>query len=82
METASGWFSGCRAASIAAGVIWKGTGDMLAVRLNKAQFEYDIHSIIKAFYPAETVKVFEEGTKDFESDGDNPQKYVKRMMAR
>lgn len=46
---------------------------MLAVRLNKAQFEYDIHSIIKAFYPAETVKVFEEGTKDFESDGDNPQ---------
>ena len=46
---------------------------MLAVRLNKAQFEYDIHSIIKAFYQAETVKVFEEGTKDFESDGDNPQ---------
>ena len=46
---------------------------MLAVRLNKAQFEYDIHSIIKAFYPAETVKGFEEGTKDFESDGDNPQ---------
>lgn len=45
---------------------------MLAVRLNKPQFEYDIHSIVKAFYPAETVKVFEEGTKDFESDADNP----------
>ena len=45
---------------------------MLAVRLNKPQFEYDIHSIVKAFYPAETVKVFEEGTKYFESDGDNP----------
>ncbi|WP_321002087.1 coproporphyrinogen dehydrogenase HemZ [Eisenbergiella porci] len=45
---------------------------MLAVRLNKPQFEYDIHSIVKAFYPAETVRVFEEGTKDFESDGDNP----------
>ena len=45
---------------------------MLAVRLNKPQFEYDIHSIVKAFYPAETVKGFEEGTKDFESDGDNP----------
>ena len=45
---------------------------MLAVILNKPQFEYDIHSIVKAFYPAETVKVFEEGTKDFESDGDNP----------
>ena len=29
---------------------------MLAVRLNKPQFEYDIHSIVKAFYPAETVK--------------------------
>ena len=43
----------------------KGRAILLAVRLNKAQFEYDIHSIIKAFYPAETVKVFEEGTKDF-----------------
>ena len=36
---------------------------MLAVRLNKPQFEYDIHSIVKAFYPAETVKVFEEEQK-------------------
>ncbi len=30
---------------------------MLAVRINKANFEYDVHSIVKAFYPEETVKV-------------------------
>ncbi len=45
---------------------------MLAVRLNQPCFEYDIHSIVKAFYPEQTVKVFEEGTKDYASDGENP----------
>ena len=30
---------------------------MLAVWINKANFEYDVHSIVKAFYPEETVKV-------------------------
>lgn len=30
---------------------------MLAVKLNNARFEYDVHSIVKAFYPEETVKV-------------------------
>lgn len=30
---------------------------MLAVRLNKANFEYDVHSIVKAFYPEEAVHV-------------------------
>lgn len=30
---------------------------MLVVRLNKTQFEYDIHSIVKAFYPEKDVKV-------------------------
>ena len=45
---------------------------MLAVRLNQPCFEYDIHSIVKAFYPEQTVKVFEEGTKDYVSDGENP----------
>ena len=30
---------------------------MLAVWINKGNFEYDVHSIIKAFYPEETVKV-------------------------
>ena len=46
---------------------------MLAVTLNQLRFEYDIHSLVKAFYPAETVKVFREGTKDLASDGDNPE---------
>lgn len=46
---------------------------MLAVTLNQLRFEYDIHSLVKAFYPAETVKVFQEGTKDLVSDGDNPE---------
>lgn len=40
---------------------------MIVVRLNQPQFEYDIHSLVKAFYPAEDVKVFERGTKDLES---------------
>lgn len=40
---------------------------MIVVRLNQPQFEYDIHSLVKAFYPAEDVKVFEKGTKEFES---------------
>ena len=40
---------------------------MIIVRLNQSQFEYDIHSLVKAFYPAEDVKVFEKGTKDLES---------------
>lgn len=30
---------------------------MLAVKINKPQFEYDIHSLVKAFYPAAEVKV-------------------------
>ncbi|HJA93966.1 MAG TPA: coproporphyrinogen dehydrogenase HemZ [Candidatus Eisenbergiella merdipullorum] len=45
---------------------------MLAVTLNQIRFEYDIHSLVKAFYPSETVKVFLEGTKDLVSDGENP----------
>ena len=40
---------------------------MIVVKLNQPQFEYDIHSLVKAFYPAEDVKVFEKGTKDLES---------------
>ncbi|MBO5371264.1 MAG: coproporphyrinogen dehydrogenase HemZ [Lachnospiraceae bacterium] len=30
---------------------------MITVQLNRADFEYDIHSLVKAFYPAEDVKV-------------------------
>lgn len=46
---------------------------MIVVRLNKAEFEYDIHSLVKAFYPAEDVKVFEKGTKDLESTEGMPE---------
>ena len=46
---------------------------MIVVRLNSPQFEYDIHSLVKAFYPAEDVKVFEKGTKDFESSEGMPE---------
>ncbi len=37
---------------------------MLIVKINKAQFEYDIHSLVKAFYPEEDIKVilFEESS--------------------
>lgn len=31
---------------------------MITVKLNKANFEYDIHSLVKAFFPAEDVLVF------------------------
>ena len=46
---------------------------MLVVDINKANFEYDIHSIVKAFYPEEMVKVLtpetgEDKRKDLESD--------------
>lgn len=37
---------------------------MLAVWINKANFEYDVHSIVKAFYPEETVKVITPETKE------------------
>ena len=45
---------------------------MLAVKLNIHQFEYDIHSLVKAFYPETDVKVFIEGEKDLVSEGDYP----------
>ena len=33
---------------------------MIYVQLNKADFEYDIHSLVKAFFPAEEVLVTAE----------------------
>ena len=45
---------------------------MLAVILNEEGFEYDIHSLVKAFYPLTEVKVFVKGEKDIVSDGENP----------
>lgn len=43
---------------------------MLIVKISKAQFEYDIHSLVKAFYPEEDIKVvlFEESSS-FTSEG-------------
>ncbi len=36
---------------------------MITVCLNEANFEYDIHSLVKAFYPGEDVKVFADREK-------------------
>lgn len=36
---------------------------MLAIKLNLANYEYDIHSLVKAFYPEATVKVITSETK-------------------
>ena len=45
---------------------------MLAVKLDKHQFEYDIHSLVKAFYPETDVKVFVEGEKELVSEDGFP----------
>lgn len=37
---------------------------MLAVEINRANYEYDIHSIVKAFYPEKTVKILTPETKE------------------
>ncbi len=37
---------------------------MFAVKLNLANYEYDVHSLVKAFYPEETVKVLSPDTKE------------------
>lgn len=46
---------------------------MIVVKLNQTGFEYDIHSLFKAFYPSEDVKVFERGTKEFVSTQGMPE---------
>ena len=45
---------------------------MLAVRLNCHQYEYDIHSLVKAFYPEQDVKVFVTGDREYVSDEEVP----------
>ena len=37
---------------------------MFAVKINESKFEYDIHSIVKAFYPEENVKVLTPETAE------------------
>ena len=33
---------------------------MIVIRLNRPEFEYDIHSLVKAFYPKQDVAVTAE----------------------
>ena len=51
---------------------------MLVVKLNKTQFEYDIHSIVKAFYPEGEVKVLtpDSVVKDKEWFHKEPDMYI------
>lgn len=49
---------------------------MIVVKCNKNEFAYDIHSLVKAFYPAEDVKVFEEGEKSLSSDFNLPELFM------
>ena len=48
---------------------------MIHVWINKSQFEYDIHSLVKAFYPGEDVKVVFSGEEGAETkkDGTKPE---------
>lgn len=45
---------------------------MIAVQLNKKDFEYDIHSLIRAFYPGVDVAVYQESEKE-------PEKFEKKL---
>ena len=49
---------------------------MIVVKCNKNDFSYDVHSLVKAFYPAEDVKVFEEGEKSLSSDNNLPELFM------
>ena len=49
---------------------------MIVVKCNKNDFAYDVHSLVKAFYPAEEVKVFEEGEKSLSSDCNLPEIFM------
>lgn len=49
---------------------------MIIVMLNEDRYAYDIHSLVKAFYPEQDVKVFAEGTKEEQSDAGMPAFFV------
>ena len=49
---------------------------MIVVKCNKNEYAYDVHSLVKAFYPAEDVKVFEEGEKSLSSDTSLPELFI------
>ena len=41
---------------------------MIVVKCSQDNFIYDVHSLVKAFYPGEDVKVFSEDKEDLKSD--------------
>ncbi len=49
---------------------------MLAVKISKPVFQYDIHSLVKAFYPEHEVKVFSEGEPEVESSKEAPEIFI------
>ncbi len=49
---------------------------MITVTLNEDNYAYDIHSLVKAFYPEQEVKVFVEGKKDLAGDPGLPAFFV------
>ena len=49
---------------------------MLVVKCSEEQFIYDIHSLVKAFYPAQDVKVFKEGDKTLTSSDGLPELFI------
>ena len=55
---------------------------MITVQLDREGFEYDIHSLVKAFYPETDVKVFLQGTKDLKSDETLPELVILRDESR
>ncbi|MBQ7839281.1 MAG: coproporphyrinogen dehydrogenase HemZ [Lachnospiraceae bacterium] len=55
---------------------------MIIVTLNEDNFAYDIHSLVKAFYPEQEVKVFVKGQKDLESDFGLPAFFVRFETAK
>lgn len=55
---------------------------MITVQLDREGFEYDIHSLVKAFYPETDVKVFLQGTKDLRSDPELPELVILRDESR
>lgn len=55
---------------------------MIVVTLNKDNFAYDIHSLVKAFYPEQEVKVFVEGEKELQSDSGLPAFFVRFEQGR
>lgn len=55
---------------------------MIVVTLNEDNFAYDIHSLVKAFYPEQDVKVFVEGEKELKSDAGLPAFFVHFLEGR